>query len=380
MGHGKDSAMTPATWQGSSRAPTCVRLLLAALAALLLAITAAAPTLAAGSSSASAACRPARIMTWNLYLGADLRPAFAPQSQQELLSAATRVALEVVATDFPKRAKTIADDVRDARPDLIGVQEAVIWRTQTPSDPTTPATRVRYDFLGILQRELALRGLHYTPVATVTNSDFEVPTLLGFDLRLTDRDLILARSDLPSLQTANPRSGNFEAALAIPNPLVPVTVKRGWVSVDAALEGCPFRFVATHLEGADAAPVQLKQAGELVATGGPAGVLGPMVLVGDFNSRADRTGTATYGGLIDVGFRDSWSQVRTDPGYTCCHDVAALLRDPFDRPDQRIDLILTRGLPNAVAVRRYGLSIAEWLRRGIWPADHIGVVATIPLG
>ena len=41
-----------------------------------------------------------------------------------------------VATDFPKRAQTIAKAIADERPDLIGLQEVTKWRpTRTDSAP-----------------------------------------------------------------------------------------------------------------------------------------------------------------------------------------------------------------------------------------------------
>jgi endonuclease/exonuclease/phosphatase family metal-dependent hydrolase len=355
--------------------------------ALLLAVagvaaywTAAAPAPAAASSPA---CRPAKVMTWNLYLGADLRPALTPQTQADLLRAATRVYFEVGATDFPRRAKTIADDVKVAAPDLIGLQEAELWRTEFPSNPTTQATRVRYDFLQILLRELAARGLHYAPVASVENADFEVPTLLGLDLRLTDRDVILARTDLPGvLAVSNPTGENFLNNLVLDLLGNPIVIKRGWTSVDVQLQGCTFRLVNTHLDG-DHPGVQLLQAQEVLA--GPAATTLPLVLEGDFNSRADGSGTPTYGMLtgnppLGAGLVDAWTQAQgAVPGYTCCHDATALLRNPFDALSERIDLVLTRGGVQAVDSRRFGVSIAEWLRRGIWPSDHAGVAGALQM-
>lgn len=355
-----------------------ILVLLAGLAACAV-IVARAPA----ATATTAACRDARIMTWNLYLGADLRPALAPQTLDDLLRASTRVAAEVVATDFPTRAKSIADAVAASPPDLIGLQEAVIWRTGPTTVPQTPAARVQYDFVASLLRELAARGLRYAPAAAVSNADIQVPTLLGLDIRLTDRDVILMRADLPAgtLSINQTLSGNFDAALPIPNDFIrDAKVTRGWVAVDAELQGCPFRLVSTHLEGGDgpAALYQFLQAQELLGPTDPT-VAPRVVLVGDFNSRADGTGTPTYGFLRSQGFADAWSQVRTDAGLTCCHDVQALLRNPFDRLTSRIDLVLTRGMAGATSARRTGVSLAEWARRGIWPADHAGVATTIRL-
>ena len=79
-----------------------------------------------------------------------------------------------------------------------------------------------------------------------------------------------------------------------------IPIKRSWNSVDVQMWGQDFRFVSTHLE--DDNPLvpqfgmaQEAQAYELVSKGGPTNVDMPVMLVGDFNSNADGTGTDTYG-------------------------------------------------------------------------------------
>lgn len=119
---------------------------------------------------------PLRVMTRNLYLGADLAPVLAATGQQALVAAVTAVYANVQATNFPERAKVLADEIADGDPHLVGLQEAALWRSQTPADPSSSATHVEYDFLKILLRELSARGKHYRAVAEVTvGSDFEAP-------------------------------------------------------------------------------------------------------------------------------------------------------------------------------------------------------------
>src|SRR5512133_1542494 len=71
-----------------------------------------------------------RVMTQNLYLGADLDPALAPGA--DLPAEVDRIWASVVATDFPARAKLVADAIQVAGPDLVALQEVPLWRTQTP--------------------------------------------------------------------------------------------------------------------------------------------------------------------------------------------------------------------------------------------------------
>ena len=100
-------------------------------------------------------------------------------------------------TDFPARARAIAGEIEAARPDLIGLQEAAVWRSGS----------YEADNLELLEAELASRGLDYRRVATVTNGEVE----LG-GVGLTDRDAILARADLDVTDAA---AGTFSNALRV---------------------------------------------------------------------------------------------------------------------------------------------------------------------
>ena len=105
------------------------------------------------------------VMTRNLYLGADLAPVMFAQSFPEVVGAVTQVWFDVQATDFEKRAVALADEIVVAKPDLIGLQEAVLWRIQEQGDllfgGTVPATDVAYDFVELLRDELRSRGMRY---------------------------------------------------------------------------------------------------------------------------------------------------------------------------------------------------------------------------
>jgi hypothetical protein len=328
-------------------------------------------------------------MTRNIYLGADLSPLFAVTSIEELIAVATRVWAIVQETDFPARAKLLAEEIVDSEPHIVGLQEVSLWRTQTPSDgsPTPNATDVEYDFLQILLQEIRRRGGRYAPVATVDNFDGEVPILTPSglqDLRLTDRDVMLARTDLPrqELSVANGQGRNFDARIRIPNPVLgEIVVLRGWTAVDVMVRGIPSRVVNTHLEVVDPR-VQIAQGDELLA--GPLQTTLPAVLVGDLNSAADGNGapgqsdTPTYQNILDAGFVDSW---RDRPirslGYTCCQ--AEDLLNERSTLTERIDFVLSRGSIIPMSARRIGADSSERTPRDLWPSDHAGVVANLRL-
>src|SRR6185369_6236810 len=154
----------------------------------------------------------------------------------------------------------------------------------------------------------------------------EVPLALSpvafDDLRLTDRDVILVRTDLPPghLTISNPQSANFLAAVPLP---IGVNVLRGWCSVDVFTRGRNFRFVNTHLEDRlppGALDIQGLQAAELVARTASSGL--PVVLAGDLNSDAyGNYSSTTYGFLTQtVGLADAWNKTHNAVGLTWGHD------------------------------------------------------------
>ncbi|MBT2471877.1 endonuclease/exonuclease/phosphatase family protein [Streptomyces sp. ISL-66] len=344
--------------------------------------------LAPGSLTAASAAQPPatlRVLTRNLYLGADLAPVLAATTPQALVGAVTTVYANVQATNFPERADALADEIADSDPHLVGLQEAVLWRSQTPAGPG-PATHVEYDFVKILLDRLSARGKHYEAVSTVTvGSDFEAPRIMpggGLqDIRLTDRDVMLARTDLPArdFSVADPRGAVFQSHVEIcvpatgcPGTAGPLLVERGWVSVDATLRGRTARVVNTHLEPASP-PVRLQQAGELLA--GPLNTTLPAVLLGDLNSPP---GSPPYDALLAGGFTDAWTATRPrDPGFTCCQD--ADLRNPTSKLTQRIDHVLFRGEVTALTANRVGASQADRTPSGLWPSDHAGVRSVLKL-
>jgi endonuclease/exonuclease/phosphatase family metal-dependent hydrolase len=201
------------------------------------------------------------------------------------------------------------------------------------------------------------------------------------DIRLTDRDVILARTDLPAsqLRLSNIQTANFATNLTVPIGATGqlFTNLCGWGAVDVKVRGKTFRFINTHLQVESPNPlanaIQVAQAGELLT--GPASTPLPVILVGDFNSRADGTGTATYSLLLAAGFHDVWSQTHPNElGNTFGHN--AELRNTTVNFTQRIDLVLYRGDLRAFDADVVGDELADRTSSGLWPSDHGGLVAT----
>jgi endonuclease/exonuclease/phosphatase family metal-dependent hydrolase len=326
--------------------------------------------------------RTVRVMTRNVYHGVNAEIFAVPTAVNlpDLMAKVAAVYNGYVTRKFADRAAALAAEIDAMQPDLIGLQEAVLVRTDARLDgPASPAMNVAFDYVQILLDALAARGLSYDVVTELVGMDVELPSALGFDVRHTDREVILARSDLAAaeLKLSNVQTGDFAVNCSIPAPLGTVLIRRGWVGVDVKVRGMSFRFISTHLDGdclAITSAIQQAQAAEIVA--GPAATELPLVFLGDLNSPADGSG-ATYNTLIGEGFSDVWTTAGIGPGLTCCHAADLLNEQPT--LDLRIDLILTRGNLDVRHVAIVGDDAALKTRSGLWPSDHAGVIAELAM-
>jgi endonuclease/exonuclease/phosphatase family metal-dependent hydrolase len=317
-----------------------------------------------------------KVMTRNLYLGANLDAIVQAKSAPEAFAAVEAGWSQVQANAFPTRAKAIAREIATTKPDFVGLQEAVLYRTQTPADFTvTRATRVAVDYVKELNKALAARKLKYRFLGVGSWTDAELPSgdPPKMDVRLNVRDALLVRTDRKikilrvargQYATTTPLFGGF------------VIAKRGWVFADASISGRRFRVITTHLESFDNAS-QVAQGLELATDPGLRATF-PTILLGDLNSRADGSGTPTYANLLAAGFNDAWPQARpNDVGLTCCHgDDLRELGGPFY---SRIDYVLTRNGFRGVAAGIVGEEQRDRIS-GLWPSDHAGVWVRLRLG
>ncbi|MDH3680034.1 MAG: endonuclease/exonuclease/phosphatase family protein [Acidimicrobiia bacterium] len=323
-----------------------------------------------------------KVMTLNLYVGADLS-SFNPVQILETIEA----------TDFEERAATIAEEIDDRNPDLIGLQEvsdlSVTFGQFGEPVPGEP----QLNYLQILLDELAERGEHYFVASEVTNAKVSLPLDPdGFVWgNLIDRDVILAREGTEILSKD---SGNYQVNFRVPfppppeKPITEIEFTRGWTLVHAKVDGDEFTFVNTHLEVEPnfetfegicvvdgPIPCQIPQADELV------GILSkidnPTILVGDFNAEP---GTVAYDIIADAGFVDAWD-IRLfgfipQQENTCCQ--AEDLLNPYSQLSQRIDIIFIRVDGEAISLSTVFFDrFWEKTPSGLWPSDHGGVVSTL---
>ena len=324
--------------------------------------------------------RNVKVMTYNMYLGADFADIFGSQSQLELATEVAEAYSDMQAGNVPERINEIADQIEAGSPDIVGLQEVALWRVGAPFDPS-PATAVSYDYLDMLIAELKERGLKYAPIVVQTNLDAELPGVFSateaLDIRFTDRVAIIARTDLSTseFKIEGSSASNFATNLPVPLLGTEVIVLRGWTSVDVKHRGKEYRFVNAHLESFYE-PVQWAQAAELLQ--GPTNTTLPVILAGDFNSDA-AAGGFSYQMFLANGFSDVWNSVEPGvPGMTW--PLSGEIPSDLLTPTSRLDLVLIRGSITFANADVLGEDpVADLSPSGFRPSDHAALSAGLVL-
>jgi hypothetical protein len=351
-----------------------------------------------------------RIMTRNLYLGADLSPAINAASTNDFVDANGQIVRDVDTNNFPTRAKGLAQEILNKNPDLVGLQEVALWRYGPLNDaaPFTcngvpdedspfgcdfTASTVRYNYLNELLKQLNKDGPRYRVVISQREFDFEAPTDYNGvpgdgdacpaqcdgeeNDRLTMRDVILARTE--NVTTTNVKAGHYKHLYepTVAGTLV-VHVLRGWTQADVTVRGSHrFRFVNTHLEAFGDPTIRRDQARELVQPGGAATGQLPVILIGDLNSDdntvegADRL---AYYVLLNHGFRTR----STENPLSCCLNADIITVDgggSISDFDHHVDHILTNA-PQAVSLVASSVTGRQPVN-GFWDSDHAGVFSNL---
>jgi endonuclease/exonuclease/phosphatase family metal-dependent hydrolase len=342
-----------------------------------------------------------KVMTRNLYLGADLTPAIEANGLEQFTAATGKVLRDVTANDFPVRAIGLAKEIRKKGPDLVGLQEVALWRTGPPSleallgGHPPNATQVRYDYLQSLLERLNKGKKRYRVAATNDEFDFEAPgdengipgdgpnkLIANAEIngRLTMRDVILVKTG--SVKVSNEKTGHFSNPLVVKLQGVEIPVTRGWLSVDARVgKGKRVHFVDTHLESFDPASevpsIRAKQAGELLA--GPLKSKLPTILVGDLNSDDDTVAEGdqqAYRTLLSGGMRER----STNKPLGCCLKSSLLAEGAGGSIadfDHQVDHVMTAD-PKQVKLKSSSVT-GRTPVNGFWDSDHAGLFSSLEL-
>ncbi|MGH2963600.1 MAG: endonuclease/exonuclease/phosphatase family protein [Solirubrobacterales bacterium] len=371
------------------------------------------------------------VMTRNVYLGADLNPALGASGIPEAIDGAGQIWREFQSTNFPERAVPLAREIKDTKPDLVGLQEVASWYTQTPSDggwtesgglgaPASEAGQLEQNFLELLMAQLNEgKGPKYREVIVQEEFTGELPVdaddntgtgtgplaALGadFDAQLIMHDAILVKkgSKVKLGKTNAAHYDNRFTAEIIPGA-VEVGVDRGWVSVEAKVGGSgkkgknasaskkgggksKFRFINTHLEAFGEPTIREAQAKELIA--GPANTNKQVILVGDINSGLQERHAAgsyefqpgdplAFEAFAAAGFKDNGAKKLNKPyPQTCCGDP----RNADLVFDHTVDHVLTKPGLKTLKAFATGNDPDQRTPSGLWPSDHGGKVSKLQL-
>ncbi len=372
------------------------------LAAVLALALLAVPGAEAKAKAKKAKPEVVKVMTRNLYLGADLTPAITAKGLTEFTAATGKILRDVTANDFPTRAKGLAKEIIEKEPDLVGLQEVALWRTGPPSTEALlggrapNATTVRYDYLQSLLEQLNKGKKRYRVAISNDEFDFEAPgdengipndgpnkviANAEIDGRLTMRDVILAKVG-GSVKVSNEQSGHFANLLVVELQGVKIPVTRGWASVDARVNGGQrIHFVDTHFESFDPASevpsVRARQASELLA--GPLKSTLPTILVGDLNSDDDTVETGdqqAYRTLLSGGMRER----STNKPLGCCLKSSLIAEGAGGSIadfDHQVDHVMTAD-PKLVKLKSSAVTGRKPVN-GFWDSDHAGLFSILEL-
>jgi endonuclease/exonuclease/phosphatase family metal-dependent hydrolase len=332
------------------------------------------------------------VMTLNMDEGTDFKEISGLQTPDQFPAAVTAIYHNILATKPDERAAAMARVIAEKHPDLVALHEASMLRTGPLNAPHPPsASKVEMNLISSLLRELEKLGAPYDLMyisgpaqsvieSTRTNLDAEAPSTCGFNVRITDRDAIIARTDNDDIQLTALEVHDFSDVQTITNPVVSIIIPGGWIQLDATIRGRPFRFVSVHLDPGPSTDIQWLQAKELL-TNTSYGTDLPIVFGGDFNAPPvnvpENTHYKVYQELTEE-FTDAWKK-HDDPGFTCCQDDT--LRNPDSNLIYRIDLVLYRAGADwdfdVENIEVVGDKQADKTLSGLWPSDHAGVVATL---
>lgn len=367
------------------------------------------------------------VMTQNQYLGADLTPIVAAESPEEYNLAVLSAMFQITANNTPERVQALAETILERKPHLVGLQE--MFRFDCVETGTMPGACTLFG--GALNDHLQLTldalGPDYYVAGivndlTIPDGDFSVPGLPVFldadaipelFIQVLDRDVILARSDV--LASAVPYPCEFFGLhmsedgcnfneIAVADALgETIKIQRGFVGVDATVNGEDYRFVNTHLEVQYPAPlqdaplVQAAQASELIMVQAlfPPPVGRKLMIAGDINSnplapvfetsfgrmayppyKQLEMGLSIWGDPISPRYTDIWPLRPGKPrGLTCCQ--AADLSNKASILHERIDVIFSLQPPVRVKANILNNSPSDKTPSGLWPSDHASMVGRL---
>ena len=240
--------------------------------------------------------QPIKVMSRNLYLGADVGVALA--KIPNMPAAAQFMWDQVQKTDFSKRKNILADQIRTESPDVIGIQEATIWYCKAHF------WSGKVEVFNFTQELLAELGGEYViaeksgiqannpgysigpiPFLTKVNDPKTFQKLFGqndADCGFQIGDALVIKKSLAQYVNQVGNSEYKDVYKVVPTLM---EIYRGYSWADITVQGANVRFVTTHLESLwdeNKIPKAADQARQLVSD--LKMTKSPIVVIGDFNS------------------------------------------------------------------------------------------------
>lgn len=248
------------------------------------------------STPAHADEQPIKVMSRNLYLGADVGVALA--KIPNMPAAAQFMWDQVQKTDFSQRKEILANQIREESPDVVGIQEATIWyckahfwseKTEVFNFTRELLTELNGDYVIAEKDGVKANNPGFSigpiPFLTKVKDPTTFQTLFGqneADCGFQIGDALLIKKSL--VQYVN-QVGNTEYKDVYKVIPTIMEIYRGYSWADITVQGTNVRFVTTHLESlwdANKVPKAADQARQLVAD--LKETKSPIVVIGDFNS------------------------------------------------------------------------------------------------
>lgn len=370
-----------------------------------------------------------KVMTQNQYLGADLTPIIEADPGAAFNAAVINALIAIGNNNLPARAGALAGSISARQPHLVALQEMYAFECEDFGTGQCAAFQAAFnDHLALTMA--ALDG-QYEVAAVVQNLTLPpaglpipgIPVFLkadsppAFYVRVIDRDVILRRADVDTtvvdFACAEGRASldgcNFVqvAKTPFPNPFggdpIDINIERGFIGVDANIDGSSYRFINTHLEvrnlgGNPAAPaIQAIQASEL--WGAILHSFAPhqrLLVAGDFNSspvdpalpfpipggvlhrpyQQFTNGSLFHGAPLPFPLTDTWNLRSGNPGgFTCCE--LADLSNARSQHHERIDIVFAFPAPSSVKANVLNAESSDKTSSGHWPSDHASVSAEL---
>jgi endonuclease/exonuclease/phosphatase family metal-dependent hydrolase len=358
------------------------------------------------------------VMSRNIYLGADVGRAL--ELIPNLPAAAQYMWDQVKQTDFSKRAKILATEIKMSSPDVIGLQEATTWYCKkypwSKKVEVFNFTEQLLDSLGGMYQLANKDGVNALnpgfsinpiPFLTKVNDKQTFQKVFGSSSAAcgfeTGDALLVRKSE--NLKIIDVGNSEYEDSY----PIVPtiMTIYRGYSWADIKVNGLPTRFVTTHLESLwdeNKVPNSAKQAMQLVSD--LSNTKMPVIVMGDFNAdpRDPRPNNQPNPGeqpiasnscptnssrcnayliMSESGYKDAGPDSLDPKNFTWGMNALLTGADPkrliaaksmgndYGFTD-RLDYIFSKNGTEVITSQIVG-------RQGDYGSDHAGVVATIAL-